>query len=262
MLISPNPNPQARSSFLTLSETGAVEAIASAVPSDSVDALRIRFFSSSLTSTCQALASDMVIFLYMYASIYKVKKMAQVAVMGLGEASGYAIYEHHSDARAWSVTVLGKAEAVFDYFRPCISTDCKYESSENITIGFNRVKNVGDIAGTIYIKFQELDSAGNPLSGGVSCSKSIVLEAGEYAALKYLESTGACSIIKTTNADEGRMLLEPRSPGTYYFGIKTWAEGESEPPGEEGIGLAIPVTVASGLTLLGLGILQARSRRF
>jgi len=64
MLTNPNPNEQADNSFFVLSETGAVEAIASAVPSDSIDALKIRFFSISVTSTCQALASAMLKHLY------------------------------------------------------------------------------------------------------------------------------------------------------------------------------------------------------
>ena len=206
--------------------------------------------------------------------------MAQVAVMGLGEASGYPVYEHHSDAKAWSVTVGEPATAVFDYFEACANADCKYTTSENIMIGGNRVKNVGDFAGTVYIKFQELDSAGNPLSGGVSCSGSISLSPGECAALEYDEGTGECIVGEVPDCIEGGYVwLKPRSAGTYYFGIKTWAEGESEPSypsptaalagaevlpaaGEEGIGLAIPVTVVSGLALVGLGILQARSRRF
>jgi len=206
--------------------------------------------------------------------------MSQVAVMGLGEASGYAIYEHHSDARAWSVTVGNPATAVFDYFAPCINADCRFKTNERMYIAYNRVKNTGDYSGTIYIKFQELDSAGNPLSGGVSCSGSISLSPSECAALEYNEGTGECVVgIVPDCIEGGDVTLNPRPAGTYYFGIKTWAEGETEPSypsptaalagaevlpaaGEEGTGLAIPVTVVSGLALVGLGILQARSRRF
>lgn len=50
--------------FLVLSETGAVEAIASAVPNDNVAALKIRLFSTSVTSTCQAFASGIIKYLY------------------------------------------------------------------------------------------------------------------------------------------------------------------------------------------------------
>jgi len=206
--------------------------------------------------------------------------MAQVAVMGLGRTSGYAIYEHHSDARAWSVTVGEPAEAVFDGFCPCWNADCKYTTDEVILIAGNRVKNTGDFAGTINIKFEELDSAGNPLSGGVSCSRGIAdVGPGEYVGLSYNESTGACDIAKIDSGALRWVFLNPRSAGTYYFGMKTWSSEESEPPypsptaalagaevlpaaGEEGIGIAIPVTVVSGLALVGLGILQARSRRF
>jgi len=198
--------------------------------------------------------------------------------IGNGRASGYAIYEHHSDARAWSVTVGKPAEAVFSYFDPCYP-DCIFRTDETISIAINQVQNTGDFAGTIYIKFQELDSAGNPLSGGASCSGSLSLASGEVGRLVYDEDTNSCIVEKVTGA--GAVYLKPRSPGTYYFGIKTWAEGESEPPypsptaalsgaevlpaageGEEGTGLAIAVTVVSGLALVGLGILQARSRRF
>jgi len=62
--INSPPNAQPNNENFVLSETGAVEAIASAVPSDSIDALKVRLFSTSVTSTRQALASTIVIFLY------------------------------------------------------------------------------------------------------------------------------------------------------------------------------------------------------
>ena len=207
--------------------------------------------------------------------------MSQVAVMGLGRASGYAIYEHHSDARAWSVTVTGKARAAFDYFVACPS-GCAFKSDEDIVIAANRIKNVGDIRGVICVEFEELDASGNPLSGGVYCGDCDNINSGECTCLHYDEYAGvsACSFSGPGCTKVGYVKLKPRPPGTYYFGIKTWApDYESEPSypsptaalsgaevlpaaGEEGIGLAIPVTVVSGLTLVGLGILQARSRRF
>ena len=213
--------------------------------------------------------------------------MSQVAILegniGNGRTSSYAIYEHHSDARAWSITVTGKAEAKFSYFLPCYDYpgECIFETTEKPVIGINQVRNYGDIAGTIYIKFEELDADGNPLAGGVSCSGSATVDTDEYARLWFVEESDICKVLVSHESYYGTITLLPRSPGTYYFGMKTWAEGESEPPypsptaalsgaevlpvageGEEGTGLAIPVTVVSGLALVGLGILQARSRRF
>jgi len=206
--------------------------------------------------------------------------MSQVAVMGLGEvSSGYAIYEHHSDAKAWSVTVGEPAKAVFDYFEACANPDCKYPTGEHIHIAKNRVKNTGDFTGMIYIKFEELDSKGNPLPNGVSCSDSMSVSAGEYCALSYYEYSGLCSMGTVAETGWGHVDLNPRSAGTYYFGMKTWAEGETEPPypsptaalggaevlpvaGGEGIGLAIPVTVVSGVALVGLTMLARKKRLF
>jgi len=62
--INSPPNAQPNNENFVLSETGAVEAIASAVPSDSIDALKVRLFSTSVTSTCQAFASAMIKYLY------------------------------------------------------------------------------------------------------------------------------------------------------------------------------------------------------
>ena len=211
--------------------------------------------------------------------------MSQVAVMGLGRASEYAIYEpeHHSEAKAWSIEVVGYAEAKFHRFIPCFYNterpDCIWSPTEPIGVGIHTVKNVGDAGGTINIKFEELDSAGNPLPGGVSCGpKSIYLEPGECAYLLYREETSFCHITKVSCSSSAGAVLLPRSPGTYYFGLKCWSDDEDEPSypsptaalagaevlpvAAEGEKLAIPVTVVSGLTLVGLGILQARSRRF
>jgi len=201
--------------------------------------------------------------------------MSQVAVMGLGEASGYAIYEHHSEAKAWSVTVGEPATAVFDDFEACLNADCKYPTGELIHIARNRVKNTGDFSGTINIKFEELDSAGNPLPSGVRCSGSVELAADETARLGFDEILGMCKVEKST--DSGLVRLAPRSVGTYYFGIKTWSDDETEPPypsptaalsGAEvlpvagGEGLAIPVTVVSGVALVGLAMLARKRKLF
>ena len=205
--------------------------------------------------------------------------MSQVAVMGLGEASGYAIYEHHSEAKAWSVTVGEPAKAVFQYFKPCSVDDCKYKPDENIIVAINCVENDGDFLGTINIKFEELDSAGNPLTGGVSCSGNVELDVGEYARLRYDEATGECVVEKVGGPGiVGWATLNPRSVGTYYFGIKTWSDDETEPPypsptaalggaevlpvAGEGMGLAIPVTVVSGVALVGLAMLARKKRLF
>ena len=204
--------------------------------------------------------------------------MSQVAVMGLGEASGYAIYEHHSDARAWSVTVGEPAKAIFDYFSP---RSGPFKPGELKSIVYNRVKNIGSLEGRIYGKFEQLDSAGNVIK--TICSVSDTFAGGECKGIHYAEHLSTCNFENLPACDDSSAcaIYLPTTPGTYYYGIKTWAEGESEPPypsptaalsgaevlpaageGEEGIGLAIPVTVASGLALVGLGILQARSRRF
>ena len=205
--------------------------------------------------------------------------MSQVAVMGLGEASGYAIYEHHSEAKAWRVTVVKPAEAVFDYFEPCSEAYCRYKPTEQIDIAKNRVKNAGNFEGTINIKFEELDADGNPLPGGAVCADSMSVSPGDYCALSYYEYSGLCSIGSVTETGWGHIVLNPRPTGIYYFGIKTWSEDESEPPypsptaalggaevlpvaGGEGIGLAIPVTVVSGVALVGLTMLARKKRLF
>jgi len=127
-----------------------------------------------------------------------------------------------------SFHLSGKSpSAVFDLFEPCSKANCQYTTAEKILIAGNRVKNVGDFTGTIYIKFEELDADGNPLTGGVSCSGNVELGAGGFARLYYAESTSKCTVKETIIS--GMAALNPRSAGIYYFGIKTWAEGESEP---------------------------------
>ena len=206
------------------------------------------------------------------------KEMSQVAVMGLGErANGYAIYEHHSDARAWSVTVVGRpSEAIFEYFEPCIEhPDCKFMFGETLRIAKNLVKNVGNFSGRIYVKFEELDVNGKPLFGGAKCSGSTTLSAGSTVGLYFNEGTGACSLFLNK---EGEVILKPRPIGEHYFGIKTWSDAENEPPypsptaalagaevlpvAAEGENLAIPVTVVSVATLAGLAILARKRKLF
>ncbi|RLG30731.1 hypothetical protein DRN97_10185 [Methanosarcinales archaeon] len=206
--------------------------------------------------------------------------MSQVAILegniGNGRTSSYAIYEHHSDARAWSVTVGEPAKAIFDYFSP---RSGPFKPGELKSIVYNRVKNIGSLEGRIYGKFEQLDSAGNVIK--TICSVSDTFAGGECKGIDYAEHLSTCNFENIPACDDSSAcaIYLPTTPGTYYYGIKTWAEGESEPPypsptaalagaevlpaaGEEGMGLAIPITVASGLTLVGLGILQARSRRF
>jgi len=143
----------------------------------------------------------------------------------------------------------------------------------------NRVKNIGDYPGTINIKFEELDADGNPLTGGVSCSGSVALSSGECATLSYNEDTGVCNVRKIDCQSVDDVILNPRPAGTYYFGIKTWSDAEPEPPypsptaalggaevlpvaGGEDMGLAIPVTVVSGVALVGLTMLARKKRLF
>jgi len=207
--------------------------------------------------------------------------MSQVAVMGLGKASGYALYEHHSEAQSWGVTVVGLSEATFDHFVACSGKpDCQYKTNEVIVIAENRVKNTGVSAGTINIKFEELDADGNPLSGGVSFGDSVGgVDVGECATLFYDESLGIGNVSKKPCDSYGMVFLNPRPIGTYYFGIKTWSDDETEPPypsptaalagaevlpvaGGEGMGLEIPVTVVSGVALVGLAMLARKRKLF
>jgi len=121
--------------------------------------------------------------------------------------------------------------AIFDYFEPCSHPDCEYNATEKIYIARNRVKNVGDFTSKIYIKFEELDANGNPLPGGVNCSGYIDdVPAGGYVGLYYFEySIGGCEVEELEPTQTERIGLNPRHGGTYYFGIKTWIDGESEP---------------------------------
>ena len=261
-----------------------MEAIASAVPNDNATALKIRLFSTSVTSTCQTFASDIVVF-FIYVCFYKIlvkKKMSQVAVMRLSEASRYAIYEpeHHSEAKAWSVTVAEPAKAEFHHFEPCENSDCRYKTTEYMTIAINTAKNVGEFPGTINMKFEELDADGNPLEGGLSLSGHVDdVPVGGCVLLSYTEEFDALYVEPTDCEFSGMVILRPRPVGTYYFGMKTWSSEETEPPyppptaalggaevlpvaGGEGIGLAIPVTVVSGVALVGLAMLARKKRLF
>ena len=121
--------------------------------------------------------------------------------------------------------------AVFDYFLACDKANCRYNTTEKIGIGVNRVKNVGDSAG-IYMKIEELNADGTIKNGGFSHANQLNAEPGHCAAFSYDEETnssfnshyGKCMYVHTR-----MILLKPRPAGTYYFGMKVWGNNESEP---------------------------------
>jgi len=128
-------------------------------------------------------------------------------------------------------TLTPPTATVFDYFLACNKPNCRYNTTEKIGIGVNRVKNVGDSTG-IYMKIEELNADGTIKDGGFSHTNQLNVSPGHCAAFNYDEETnssgnsifGDCRYIGT------RMIqLNPRPTGTYYFGMKVWADGESEP---------------------------------
>jgi len=120
--------------------------------------------------------------------------------------------------------------AVFDYFEQCSHVDCEYKTIEYIKIGINRIKNTGDSSIKINMKLEELNADGTVKSGGFSLYDwAEDVNPSTCVAFEYDEETGSGSVSYGSCNMLGYIKLIPRPAGTYYFGMKIWADGESEP---------------------------------
>jgi len=165
--------------------------------------------------------------------------MSQVAILkqnvGNGKQSRAVISKHHSEAHSWKITVTPakKTTTYFDYFKACSEDTCEYPSDKNMVIGYNLIK-ITDTTespgkdGLVYARFDELNADGSLKTDGESCAPSgITLTVGECAGLS--DVFGTCALVKVDCSKFRYVALSPRSPGTYYFGMKTWGADESEP---------------------------------
>jgi len=171
-----------------------------------------------------------------------------------------------------------KVTAAFDLFT---SYSGPFTVGEKVTIAKYRVKNTGNVRGPINVAIHKLNADGS-VKGDIAAWWGIYLDPGECYTCGYDCDTDTelspCTTGSCATIGAGEIKITHPTAGTYYYGIKTWGEDEDEPSypsptaalagaevlpvAAEGEKLAIPVTVVSGLTLVGLGILQARSRRF
>ena len=180
--------------------------------------------------------------------------MADVAVL---ELDGNSVRLHaralraQSEAKTWGVQVAAPANAVFHVFN---TFPGPFPPETAQTIAENMVKNVGDTAAKIYISFDAYD----PTTGTwVNALRSVTADPvapGGCAKMDFAAGFGGVSACACT-ADPGVISINtPSTPGTYYFGMKCWAEGEAEPSypavgalglqeGEEGGGTPIDLSV-------------------
>ena len=158
--------------------------------------------------------------------------MADIALLGLGRDGRLRsrIIRAESETKYWAVEVGKQGEAVFYVFRPRSGPFPPGQPDTEI-VDLHSVKNVGSTPAKITISFDRY----NPETGAweTVCQRTTDFDVGvgECVDIDYYESTGECSIHHDPTCEGGGRILitTPSTPGTYYYGMRCWAENEAEP---------------------------------
>ena len=135
---------------------------------------------------------------------------------------------------------MSAADVRFWVVHPCwpvpVKEECKFLVGEDLRLAYHIVHNFGDAPANVYIEFDELNADGTVKEGGVHCIQGpIYLEPSvpggyPYAGLLFIEEEyPPATTCETRVNSSGAAYLLPRAAGKYYFGIRTWAEGEEKP---------------------------------
>lgn len=146
--------------------------------------------------------------------------MAQIGIINGNIGNG-----HHSEARSWTVTVTGKVTSVYDHLK---TFGGPFNPDTPVKIATVRVKNNGTKDGTVYNAIAELNADGSIKDE--FCRDSTTLAAGVCVAFGGAQHTRYCAVGDPDKECRslGSVYIK-KPPGTYYYGIKTWGEDESEP---------------------------------
>lgn len=164
--------------------------------------------------------------------------MSQVAIIGLESGGkGKAFLSEnipslkeskptvfHSEVKAWEVTVGEAAAAIgADFF--FFQGPYKPDTTVIIAHCFSKcIKNVGSIAGKIWVAVAELNSTGGIIDEW--CKGSDTVPAGGSTHVKANKKGGICMVTDVLGSS-GVSINKPA--GTYYYGIRTWVDGQTPP---------------------------------
>ena len=155
--------------------------------------------------------------------------MSQVAIIehNIGNGRGNRVFKTHSAARAWPVTITGKPIADFHYW---VSYGGPFSPDERVIAAVDTIKNVGNAtAAAVYAKVAELKSDGSVIDEKQVTSYNWAAgQCGTVGAVKDYDGSWIVYFFKKTCEDKGAILIK-KKPGTYYFGVKIWCTGETEP---------------------------------
>jgi len=155
--------------------------------------------------------------------------MSQVAIIehNIGNGRGNRVFKTHSAAKAWPVTITGKPIADFHYW---VSYGGPFSPDTRVAIAMDTIKNVGNVtAATFYAKVAELRSDGSVINEGQFTSTDWAPgQCGVFAATKRYDTPWTGIIVKGGCLSKAKTETI-KKPGTYYFGMKIWCTGETEP---------------------------------
>ncbi|MDI6708834.1 MAG: hypothetical protein QME47_07115 [Candidatus Thermoplasmatota archaeon] len=143
------------------------------------------------------------------------------------DRNGVNGFRHRTGKAQWTVT-FAVTEAIFDFIE---TYPGPFQADTTAIIALNRIKNVG-VPGTVYARFAELNADGTEISAcqreysNVSTDGTLGFDIfQEYDTIRMCE-------LRTVDPTGGQVISTRKGIGTYYFGVKTWGTGETEPSWE------------------------------
>lgn len=155
--------------------------------------------------------------------------MSDIGIVGMFDGVARRV---GSDARSFQ-TETASAEARFDVFNTHGDGDTDagpYEPGRRHALAENLCVNVGGATDNMNIVWAELQSDGSVKRTMCSVTASGVAP-GETYTLSYVPGTrSGCNLITTPTSPQQVYAQVSPTPGTTeYWGLKTWADSESEP---------------------------------
>ncbi len=164
---------------------------------------------------------------------------------------GEGIPKFKSDAKSWGVTV-GEVTSIFDFFE---SYSGPFLPGTQQVLARDRIKNNGLLDGNVYLKFERLNADGTPAPPPI-CNLVVDIPAGYCCSAYCTIPNVPCAFTDPRDCiainPENLAITIPETPGTYYYGVKTWGADEAEPsyPAPIALMAAIEVEEESGIVKL------------
>ena len=140
--------------------------------------------------------------------------------------SGYTTQEFPYTVPTAAATVTKTMVAVVDVrskFWDITGYPGPFDAGKDSTIFKNVPGNCGTTRGIVNIAVAELNPSGIVIHE--FCRKSVTLSVGSKKGINANQKGGSCSL---AGMEIGWISIN-KPAGTYYYGIKTWGESESEP---------------------------------